>query len=373
MHSFDSSVVRLAIPKEYHEVSLASVALSKSAWLLLLGATVPSIIVCLWMTIVIFESKPLSSSYTLLKPIDLFAEGLACSIMQFQMSFEKLGFELKVAFSLAVFSKFLFLNILQGEVISFAHESRVPSSGCVYDVCEVRHVRTVLNSTFKRASQIFEASNDPRTGDIEPTRHLKGCSSSSKRMTRAHHSTALGNETLLAFLFLGGALCGKSDFMRIKVDSIKAQGLLLEEGLKLSRASTELCGEISVPWIQRRALENSLFYFAFFGMRSGVREPAESEREFWSSSEPKIRRRKESLLRNKSYLKQLYRKFQMWQSVKTDRVNLEALERSITLTTILFGASSAILVMEVRASRLLSVMRRLVLHAQKLALKVRVH
>ena len=56
--------------------------------------------------------------------------------------------------------------------------------------------------------------------------------------------------------------------MRLQAESIKAQGLLLEEGIQLIDASTQFCAVISIPWIQRRALENSLFNFAFHGLQS---------------------------------------------------------------------------------------------------------
>ena len=127
--------------------------------------------------------------------MDLFVDVLASGIMQFRMPFETLGFELKVAFSLAVSSKFLFLNILQGQVISFAHESRIPSSDCVYSTCRTRSVEQLENLTFTLADPVSGKSDDPRNSVLEPTEYINYCEASSMLKIRegAQHSQALGN------------------------------------------------------------------------------------------------------------------------------------------------------------------------------------
>ena len=132
-------------------------------------------------------------------------------------------------------SKFFFFSILQGEMISFPQETRIPASECVNRYCYKRDIKTLLRSGKHGKHHLYERITESKvvTGDV--AKALRNCDSERNqgRNVKAYHSVIFGNETVLTFLFPGRALCGKSILLKLQINSIRSKSLLLEEGLRL--------------------------------------------------------------------------------------------------------------------------------------------
>ncbi|XP_003748520.1 uncharacterized protein LOC100906237 [Galendromus occidentalis] len=346
VYSFDSTVFRLAIPQNYRERSFATLVFSRSASMLVIGALAPSVAVCIYVaaTSRITTDKLFDR---ILDKFDVFINAFTFCVMRFHSHLGELNFPSRIAFAFAAYYSVIFLNVLQGEVVSSSQGSRIPESRCSYDYCANVDVKSLLRSRKDRGKDLAYSFVASESGTIGPQPPLRKCRRRKKELQEAHHSIAFGNETLLALLYLGRGICGRSDLMRIQANSIKSRGLLLEEGLSLEERSTQLCADFYVPWILRRALENSLFAFSFFDMQGGFNQKHDQrEIEYWSRDDAQIRRVRLFLKENQQYLRKLYAKLRMSGSDGTTSLTLMSLKAFLFVTLILILISVVVLVLE---------------------------
>ena len=327
VYSFTPAAFRLAIPEEYAEASLVSVALSQSAlylivWSLLLPAVVSIYIAAttsyngarfLWISRVVAK-------------LDTFVDALLACVMQFKFPLGDLNLAVKVAVALIMFFEFLFLHVLQAEVVSFAQETRIPASGCRYKFCG--HIGPVEALGIGGRVDIFHEPHVWNLSAAEPTKSLRDCDGGVKQI--AFYPYSIGEKTLFLYLFLGRGFCGRRDLIDIKANSYKGRGLQIEEKLPVGRQSVELCTVRNIPWLQRRLLENSLLSFSFYEKDGGLSHQIRAEKAFWSRNDSFIRNARNFLERNLTFQKQLYNDFNMWEYDKDRSLTLSGLWGSFT-------------------------------------------